>query len=79
MVEASEDSVRVKESILMIRADSQNQTESITQVNIAVEQVGSVVETNAAASEENSALSQELSSQAALLEMEVSKFKLKGN
>lgn len=79
LVEASEDSVRVKESILMIRADSQNQTESITQVNIAVEQVGSVVETNAAASEENSALSQELSSQAALLEMEVSKFKLKGN
>lgn len=55
---------------------SNEQANSINQINIGIEQISSVVQTNSASAEESAAASEELSSQANLLKEQISVFKL---
>lgn len=66
----------VVENITQIEAVSAQQAAAIEQVLDGLSQVTSVIQTNAATAEENSASSEEMSAQAAMLQNEVSRFKL---
>ena len=66
----------VVQSIAQIEDGSAQQAHALGQIMEGLSQVTSVVQTNAATAEENSASSEEMSAQAALLQSEVSKFKL---
>ncbi|MDD3569611.1 MAG: methyl-accepting chemotaxis protein [Lachnospiraceae bacterium] len=56
---------------------SDQQAESVSQVNIGVDQISAVVQTNSATAEESAAASEELSAQAQMLKELISKFKLR--
>ncbi|WP_051280193.1 HAMP domain-containing methyl-accepting chemotaxis protein [Anaerovorax odorimutans] len=64
------------ELIDKIAEASDQQAQSISQVNIGVEQIASVVQTNSATAEESAAASEELSGQAQILKDLIDKFKL---
>ncbi len=66
--------------IIQYIADASNeQAQSIVQVNIGIEQISSVVQTNSATAEESAAASEELSAQAQTLNELLEKFILKDN
>ncbi len=66
--------------IIQYIADASNeQAQSIVQVNIGIEQISSVVQTNSATAEESAAASEELSAQAQALNELLEKFILKDN
>ncbi|MBD7911702.1 methyl-accepting chemotaxis protein [Clostridium cibarium] len=71
------DTIKVAEFIDQITRASNEQAESIEQVNEGIMQVSDVVQTNSATSEESAAASEELASQAELLKGQVNQFKLK--
>ena len=58
---------------------SNEQAQSIEQINTGVEQISSVVQTNSATAEESAAASEELSGQADMLKNLVSEFRLKNS
>jgi len=60
-----------------IAAASDQQAQSVSQINIGVEQISSVVQTNSATAEESAAASEELSGQAQMLESLVGRFRLR--
>ncbi|MGE4214277.1 MAG: methyl-accepting chemotaxis protein [Anaerotignaceae bacterium] len=60
-----------------IAGASNQQAQSISQVNIGVDQISAVVQTNSATAEESAAASEELSGQAQMLKELISKFKLR--
>lgn len=62
-----------------IAALSNEQANSISQINLGIEQVSQVVQANSSTAEQSAAASEELSSQAELLKEMVSSFKLKNN
>ncbi|KXL53227.1 methyl-accepting chemotaxis protein PctB [Anaerotignum neopropionicum] len=71
IVRGSEHSAEIIQKI----ADASNeQAQSITQVNLGVEQISAVVQTNSATAEEEAAASEELSAQAQMLKELLSKF-----
>ncbi|MDD4844699.1 MAG: methyl-accepting chemotaxis protein [Anaerotignum sp.] len=73
IVRGSEHSAGIIQKI----ADASNeQAQSITQVNLGVEQISAVVQTNSATAEEEAAASEELSAQAQMLKDLLSKFTL---
>ncbi len=73
IVRGSEHSAEIIQKI----ADASNeQAQSITQVNLGVEQISAVVQTNSATAEEEAAASEELSAQAQMLKDLLSKFTL---
>ncbi|NCC16252.1 MAG: methyl-accepting chemotaxis protein [Clostridia bacterium] len=73
IVRGSEHSVEIIQYI----ADASNeQAQSINQVNLGVEQISAVIQTNSATAEEEAAASEELSAQAQLLKELLSKFSL---
>ncbi|TCL57969.1 methyl-accepting chemotaxis sensory transducer with Cache sensor [Kineothrix alysoides] len=74
--EVEVDTLKVVEGISRIEEVSADQTISIDQIREGLNQVSAVIQNNAATAEENSATSEEMASQAALLNEEVSKFKL---
>ncbi|HHX57208.1 MAG TPA: HAMP domain-containing protein [Clostridiales bacterium] len=67
----------VGETIEKVLVASNDQAQSIEQVNVGVEQISSVVQTNSATAEESAAASEELSGQADMLRTLISEFKLK--
>lgn len=69
----------VIESMAKIDDASADQAAAIEQIMQGLHQVSAVVQTNAATAEENSATSEEMSAQAATLQEEVGKFKLKND
>lgn len=56
---------------------SQEQADSVMQINLGVEQISAVVQTNAATAEESAATSEELSSQSNLLKDLMARFRLR--
>ena len=62
-----------------IAALSNEQANSISQINLGIEQVSQVVQANSSTAEQSAAASEELSSQAELLKEMVSSFKLKNS
>lgn len=56
---------------------SNEQSNSINQINVGIEQISAVIQTNSATAEESAAASEELSSQASLLKDQISIFKLR--
>lgn len=62
-----------------IATASNEQANSINQINIGIEQISAVIQTNSATAEESAAASEELSSQASLLKEQISIFKLRKN
>lgn len=60
-----------------IAVASNNQANSITQIDTGIKQVSTVVQTNSATAEESAASSEELSGQADMLKQQVSKFRLR--
>lgn len=56
---------------------SNQQAQSVSQVNIGVDQISAVVQTNSATAEESAAASEELSGQAQMLKDLIAKFKLR--
>jgi methyl-accepting chemotaxis protein len=69
----------VIESMVKIDDASADQAAAIEQIMQGLHQVSAVVQTNAATAEENSATSEEMSAQAATLQQEVGRFKLKNS
>lgn len=67
----------VTELVDKIAASSVEQSESIAQINTAVEQISGVVQSNSATSEESAAASEELNGQACIMKELVEKFQLK--
>jgi len=63
--------------ITAIAKSSEEQANSITQINAGVDQVAQVVQQNAATAEESAATSEEMSGQSAMLKELISQFKLK--
>lgn len=63
--------------ISSIAVSSEEQVESIKQINMGISQVSQVVQTNAANSEEGAAASQELANQAEMLKSMVGSFKVR--
>ena len=59
-----------------ISNDSDEQANSLVEIDKGLKQVSEIVQTNSATSEETAALSEELSSQAKILKTQVSKFLL---
>ncbi len=70
---------KLSDIIQYIADTSEEQANSIKQVNIGVEQIATVVQTNSATAEESAAASEELSSQSQMLENLISQFNLKEN
>ena len=66
----------VDKAIKQIESDTQDQANSIVEINQGLSQVSAVVQTNAATAEESSASSEELAAQAQILREQISKFKL---
>ncbi|NLP25785.1 MAG: methyl-accepting chemotaxis protein, partial [Clostridiales bacterium] len=69
----------VGETIEHVLVASNEQAQSIEQINTGVEQISSVVQTNSATAEESAAASEELSGQADMLKNLVSEFRLKNS
>lgn len=67
----------VAETMDKIFQSSNEQANSITQINSGIEQISAVVQNNSASAEESAAASEELSSQASLLKEHISVFKLR--
>ncbi len=63
-------------SVHDVNIKSNDQAESIAQVEIGIEQITTVIESNSAAAQETSATSQELTAQAERLKGLVDQFKL---
>lgn len=57
---------------------SQEQAESINQINQGIEQISSVVQVNAATAEESAAASEELTAQSVSMQEQISRFRLQG-
>ena len=72
----SSNTMLVKEIIEKIDNASAQQAAAISQITQGIDQISSVIQTNSATAEESAAASEELSGQAAMLNSEVSKFKL---
>ena len=68
---------KVAELVSNISIDSNEQASGIAQVNQGIIEVSRVVQENSSTSEESAAASQQLSGQAALLDEQIAKFKLK--
>lgn len=75
--EAARKSQSVEQTIQEIALASQEQVDSIEQIQVGLNQVSRVVQTNAATAEESSATSEEMDALAHSLNDEVLKFKLK--
>ena len=58
---------------------SQEQAESIHQINQGVEQISSVVQVNAATAEQSAAASEELTAQAVTMQEQIARFRLQGS
>ena len=74
--DVAEKSSMVEKAIKQIESDTQDQANSIVEINQGLSQVSAVVQTNAATAEESSASSEELAAQAQILREQISKFKL---
>lgn len=71
-----EDSKIVTDKIQEIAVSSEEQSNSVEQINIGAEQIASVVQTNSATSEESAAASEELAGQASILDSLINQYKL---
>ncbi len=67
---------QINDLVKTISIASDNQADSIVQINNGIEQISGVVQTNTATAEQSAAASEELSSQSLLLKNMVGKFKL---
>lgn len=76
LVEITTGAKKIAKLIGGISQASNEQAQSIAQVNQGVEQISAVVQTNSATAEESAAASEELSGQSQMLKSLVSKFKL---
>ncbi|AEG59858.1 methyl-accepting chemotaxis protein [Desulforamulus ruminis] len=74
---ASREALELQKVIEGIDKASQEQAVAIEQITKGMEQISAVVQTNAATAEEGSAASEELSAQAATLDNEISRFKIR--
>lgn len=68
----------ISKQVKLITISSQDQAESVNQINSSVNEISAVVQTNTATAEESAAASEELSSQSSLLKDMISKFKFDG-
>ena len=75
MKEVKDMSAQTAKLIVDIAAATQEQSESIRQINEGVEQVSQVIQTNAATAEETSALCSSLNGQSKQLQDQVSRFR----
>lgn len=71
-----ENSQKTDLAILEIAKSSEQEAESMYQINVGIEQISSVVQNNSATSEESAAASEELSGQASQLKELLDKFKI---
>jgi len=70
------DAQKVVNAITDIAGVSVNQAQGISEITTGLDQISSVVQSNSATAEESAATSEQLSSQAAILQTEISHFKI---
>ena len=71
-----ESAQKVLDVMTLISSAAEKQSDSVSQITVAIDQISSVVQTNSATSEESAAASEELSAQAQTLKKLISMFTL---
>lgn len=79
MGKAAESASQAVTLINEIAQASQEQAESINQINQGVEQISSVVQVNAATAEQSAAASEELTAQSVTMQEQIARFRLQGD